>query len=183
MPDASPTLRSLFDIDDDVAKRGIFEAVDATVWDNVAIPRSFREAAAEKVAGALDGLLAVPLSDMLANAFNGCRELRTYADGKEHEVEQFDFSVESAHAPYVELKVAGLPPQRVHFPVTVSLEFSGAILVIRDNRVMSIKAGTCTAAGTLCCEKIELAKRASSPFRFPGELGFGHGIPLGSVAH
>src|SRR6187549_1447133 len=101
MADDSPTLQSLFTVNKKVAKKRIFDAVDANIWDKVTIPRFFREAAAEKVAGKLDDLLAVPLSDMLASAFNGCRDFTKYADGKDHDVENFGFTLESEHNPYV----------------------------------------------------------------------------------
>ena len=178
MADDSPTLQSLFTVDKKVAKKCIFDAVDASVWDKVTIPRFFREAAAEKVAGKLDDLLAVPLSDMLASAFNGCRDFTKYADGKDHDVENFGFTLESEHNPYVELEVSGLPPQTVHFPVTLSLEFSGATLCIVRNRVMSLSGGDCTASGTLCCEKLELFKRPLKPVPLPGKISFGQGVPI-----
>ena len=178
MADDAQTLKSLFTVDTQVAKRCIFNAVDAGVWDSVTIPRFFREAAAEKVAGKLDALLALPLSDMLASAFNGCREFTKYADGKSHDVKNFGFSLESEHNPYVELKVSGLPTQEVHFPVTLSLEFSGATLHLDKNRVMSLSGGDCKASGTLCCEKLELFKRPHEAVRLPGTFSFGNGVPI-----
>jgi hypothetical protein len=178
MADDEPTLKSLFTVDTKVAKQCIFNAVDASVWDNVTIPRVFREAAAEKVAGKLDDLLAVPLSDMLAAAFNGCSDFAKYGDGKRHDVKHFGFSLESEHEPYVELKVTGLPPQEVHFPVKLSLEFSGATLLVDKGRVLSLSGGDCKASGTLCCEKLELFKRPLEPVRLPGTISFGAGVPV-----
>jgi hypothetical protein len=178
MADDAPTLDSLFSVDKNVAKQCIFNAVDASIWDNVTIPRFFREAAAEKVAGKLDDLLAVPLADLLANAFNGCRDFTKYADNAPHDVKNFGFSLESEHEPYVELRVTGLPPQKVKFPVTLSLEFSGATLHIDKSRVMSLSGGDCTASGTLCCEKLELSKLPLEPVRLPGTISFGEGVPI-----
>ncbi len=178
MADDSPTLQSLFAVDRAAARKGILKAVDATVWDRVTIPRFFREAAAEKVAGQLDDLLAVPLSDMLASAFNGYRDFTKYADDAPHEVPNLGFSLESEHIPYVELRVTGLPPQKVTFPVTLSLEFSGATLHIAKNRVMSLDSGTCTASGKLCCEKVELFARPLTPVRIPGTISFGDGVAI-----
>lgn len=178
MADNAPTLESLFTVDKHVAKQCIFNAVDASIWDKVTIPRFFREAAAEKVAGRLDDLLAVSLPDLVASAFNGCRDFTKYADNAPHEVKNCGFSLESKHTPYVELRVTGLPPQHVNFPVTLSLEFSGATLRIDKSRVMSLSGGDCTASGTLCCEKLELFKRPLEPVRLPGTLSFGEGVPI-----
>lgn len=178
MADDAPTLESLFALDRNDAKKRIFDAVDADVWEGVTIPRFFREAAAEKVAGKLDAVLAEPLSDLLASAFNGCRDFAKYGDGAPHEVKGFGFSLESEHTPYVELRVTGLPPQKVRFPVTLSIEFSGATLHIDKSRVMSLSGGNCTASGTLCCEKIQLFKRALEPVRLPGLISFGEGVSI-----
>lgn len=178
MSDDTPTFHSLFAVDRNAAKKCIFNSVDANTWDRVAIPRWFREAAAEKVAGKLDALLAVPLSDVLASAFNGCREFTRYADNASHDVKNFGFSLESEHHPYVELRVTGLPPEKVTFPVTLSLEFSGATLHIEKSRVMSLSGGDCTASGRLCCEKLELFKRPLEKIRLPGAISFGDGIPI-----
>jgi hypothetical protein len=178
MSDESPTLRSLFAVDQQVARRCIFDAVDHTVWDGVRIPRIFREAAAEKVAGTLETLLAVPLGDMVAGAFNGYRGLSKYADGGDHEVDKFEFAVESEHTPYVELQVTGFPAQRVTFPVTLSLNFSGVTLVIRNSHLTALKAGTCSATGKLCCEKLELFVRPTTPVRIPGEIPLGDGVRI-----
>ena len=95
MPDDEPTLTSLFTVDTKVAKQCIFNGMDGSIWDNVTVPRFFRKAAAERVAGKLDALLAIPLSDMLASAFNCCRDFAKYADGKPHDVRNFGFSLES----------------------------------------------------------------------------------------
>jgi hypothetical protein len=189
MSEESPTLRSLFDVQEQVAKQRIFEAVDSTVWDRIAIPRTLREAAAEKVAGTLDTLLAVSLGEVVATAFNAYRRYGEYADekryphGKDYEVEEGKFSIESEHTPHVELKVTGLPPQRLEFPVTLALEFSAARLVIRDGKFMALKAGSCIASGKVCCEKVQLFERPSAPVKLPGEIRFGDGIKIYPLPH
>jgi hypothetical protein len=189
MSDESPTLRSLFDVQNDVAKRRIFEAVDSSVWDRIALPRLLREAAAEKVAGTLDKLLAVPLGEVVATAFNSYRRYGEYADekryphGKDYEVEEGKFSIESEHTPHVELQLAGMPAQRLDFPLTLALEFDAARLVIRDGKFMALKAGSCIASGKLCCEKVELFERPSAPVKFPGEIRFGEGIRIHPLPH
>lgn len=189
MPEQSPTLGSLFRLNDDVAKRRILEAVDGNVWDSIAIPRRFREAAAEKVAGTLDSLLAVSLGGMIASAFNDYRRYGEYADatryppGKDYEVQEGTFSIKSAHTPHVELQVTGLTARRVEFPITLSLHCSGATIIIRDGRFMALRAGACTASGKLSCEKLELFDRPAAPVKFPGEIRFGDGIKIHPLPH
>ncbi|MEP6732324.1 MAG: hypothetical protein ABJE10_16885 [bacterium] len=183
MPETALTLRSLFDVNDQDAKRVIFDAVDGSVWDQVAIPRSLREAAAEKVAGTLNALLATPLSDTVANAFNGYTKLAKYADDQDHDVAEGDFSIESEHTPYVELKVTGLPAKEIKFPLTLSLNFSAVVLVIKKSHIVALRAGTCTASGKLSCEKIQLYERELKPVKLPGELPFGIGIRIFKMPH
>ena len=36
-----------------------------------------------------------------------------------------------------------------------------------------------SASGTLCCEKVELFKRPTSPLRLPGEIRFGEEFQIG----
>lgn len=98
--------------------------------------------------------------------------------GSSAHLKNFGFSLDSEHNPYVELRVTGLPPQKVNFPLTLSLKFSGATLVVRKKRIMSLNAGTCTASGTLCCEKVELFKRPLTPVRISSDIPFGAGIPI-----
>ena len=183
MSDDSPTLRSIFPVDGDVAKRGIVNAVDDAVWDTLHIPRRFREAAAAKMTEKLDALLGVALSDILAGALSGYRKLGPYADAKDHDVDQCEFSIVSKHAPRMDLKITNFPTRSVTFPVKLALLFSGATLVIRKNRVMALRSGACSASGTLSCEKVELFKRPTSPLRLPGEIRFGEGFQIHVLPH
>jgi hypothetical protein len=66
----------------------------------------------------------------------------------------------------------------VKFPITLKLSFSGAVLTIRDGRFRSVKPGTCTASGKLCCETAVLKELRSSPLVLPGVIDFGDGIPI-----
>jgi hypothetical protein len=114
----------------------------------------------------------------VSGALQGCRELARYADGNDHEVDEFELSIVSEHEPSVDLKMNGLAPQTVTFPVAVSIQFSGATLVIRRGRLMAMRPGRCVVSGTLRCEEIELFKRAESPFKIHSAMQFGEGIPI-----
>ena len=173
----SPTLRSIFNVSADDAKARILSAVDAPVWDGVGIPRRLRADAAEKVAATLDAFLSTSVVVLVSGALASYDELARYADDKDHE-HKLDLSIESDHEPQVELRVKGLPSQSVTFPLTVTIEFQGATLIIRRNRVMSMKTGRCIASGTLNCENVEVFTRPASPFKIHNEIQFGEGIPI-----
>jgi hypothetical protein len=174
----SPTLRAIFNVSEDAAKTRILTAVDAKVWDGVRIPPRLREDAAGKIAATLDAFLSTSVLGLVSSALESHRELAKYADGKDHEVDKIDLSIESEHEPHVELKTSGRPPQSVRFSLVVSIEFSGATLVISRNRVKAMKTGRCIVSGTLQCEKLELFRRPSSPFKLRNEIQFGEGIPI-----
>ncbi len=183
MIDQSPTLRSILNVSHDEATRRIVAAVDESVWESVQIPKRLRHRAARKIAATLDAFLSTSVTGLVSGALEGCRELATYADGKDHDVDNFELSVASEHEPSVDLKVNGLTPQTLTFPVAVSIQFSGATLVICRGRVMAMKTGRCVVSGTLNCENVELFKRPESPFKIRSELQFGAGIPIHGSRH
>jgi hypothetical protein len=173
-----PTLRSIFDVSQEVATQRILLAVDESVWDAVRIPKHLREQAAEKLAKTLDAFLSTSLTGLVGKALEGYRELARYADDMDHEVENLELIIASEHEPYVDLRVEGLPPHPVKFPLSVTLKFSGATLVISRGRVMSMRTGRCSVAGTLHCEALELYKRPITPFKVRSEFPFSDGIPI-----
>ena len=176
------TLQTIFGVTHDDATTHILEAVDKQVWKDLGIPQWLWKTAAGKVASKLDGLLGVPLPDVICGAFNTYREFHAYTDetkyppGKEFTFERGEFSVESEHVPTVKLVVSGFSPRELKFPITLGLTFTGARIFIRDKRFRFMKPGACTASGRLCCEKIEILKRDSSPLELPGMIRFGDGI-------
>lgn len=178
MHEGSLTLNSFFAFTARDAKARIAEAVDSEKWEKVHIPRVLRAAAAGRVAGLLDTLLNVSVVDIIRDAFAAYERLGEYARAHELTRDEVRFSIKSEHVPFVKVSVLGLPAQKIEFPVTLSLDFTGATLVVHDGRVMSLRTGTCTGSGTLSCEKVELCKPRTAPLRLPGEIHFGDGIKL-----
>ena len=183
MTDQYPTLRTIFNVNDDVATQGIIAAVDASVWESVGIPQRLRAKAARKIAKTLDAFLSTSLQGVVRGALETYGVLAKYADGEDHEVDNCAFSIESEHEPHVDLRMSGLPPQPVTFPLSVSMQFSRVRLVISRNRVMAMKTGRCVVAGTLYCEDVELFSRPASPFKLRAEFAFAEGIPILGSSH
>ena len=156
----------------------IVDAIDESVWERIDIPPRLRTSAARKIAATLDAFLSTSLSGLVSSALEGCPALARYADDRDHEVTGFELTVASEHAPSVDLKMNGLAPQTVTFPVAVSMQFSGATLVIRGGRVMAMRTGRCVVSGTLNCGNVELFKRTDSPFKLRSEMQFGGGVPI-----
>lgn len=173
-----PTLRSIFDVAEDVAAQRILSAIDESVWDSMRIPKRFREEAAARIAKTLDACLSTSLTGLVGNALEGYRELGQYADDMDHEVTNLELTIASEHEPHVDLRVEGLPPHPVKFPLSVTLKFSDATLIISRGRVMSMRTGRCFVSGTLYCETLELYKRPVTPFKVRNEFPFGDGITI-----
>jgi len=178
MIDRSPTLRSILDVSAEEATERIAEAVDESVWDTVGIPRRLRHRAAGKIAATLDAFLSTSVLALVSGALKSYPELARYADGKDHEVTKLDITIESEHEPHVELKVNRLASHVVRFPLVVSLQFSGATLVIRRDHVMAMKTGRCVVSGLLYCEELEVFNRPASRFKIRNVIEFGEGIPI-----
>lgn len=178
MHEGSLTLKTFFAVSARDAKAKIADVVDSEKWDKVRIPRVLRVAAAGKVAGQLDALLNVSLVDIIGDAFKTYQRLGEYARAHDLTRNELGFKIESKHTPFVRMAVFDLPGVNIEFPVTLSLDFSGASLVVHDGRVISLQTGTCTGSGSLACEKTELWKHHMSPVRLPGEIHFGDGIKL-----
>src|SRR6478735_6545244 len=97
-----PTLRSIFDVSQEVATQRILLAVDESVWDSVQIPKRFREQAAEKIAKTLDAFLSTSVTGLVGTALEGYRERARYADDMDHEVKNLELTIASEHEPYVD---------------------------------------------------------------------------------
>jgi hypothetical protein len=178
MTDQYPTLRTILDITESAATQALVAAIDESVWDTVQIPRRIRAGAAAKIAKTLDAFLSTSVLGLVTGALGDYPGLAKYADGRNYMVDKLALSIESEHEPHVDLRVSGLPPLPVTFPVTVSLQFSSATLVISGNRVMTMRPGPCVAAGTLYCGEVELFNRPASPLKLRHEMLFDAGIPI-----
>ncbi|MEO5818355.1 MAG: hypothetical protein ABIT20_24000 [Gemmatimonadaceae bacterium] len=178
MTEQYPTLRTILDVSERAVAQAIAAAIDESVWDTVQIPRRLRAGAAGKIAKTLDAFLSTSVLGLVTVALADYPGLAKFADGRDHVLDKLALSIESEHAPHVDLRVSGLPPLPVAFPVTVSLQFTSTTLVISGDRVMTMRPGPCIAAGTLYCEEVEVFNRPASPFTLRHEMLFGTGIPI-----
>lgn len=184
MPEPMPTLQTIFRVTHDEATDAILAGVDTKIWREIALPQMLVKAAAAKVSKGVDGLLTIPLPDILCGAWNAYRKYCKYADpkgyppGTEHEEREGPFAVESKHTPHIDLLINGKVRATVNFPITLTLNFDGATVVVRDGQFTALKSGSCTVAGKICCETAVLKELKSSPLILPGVLNFGKGIPI-----
>ncbi len=129
-------------------------------------------------------LMDVPIHTILVSAWGKYFALRKYLDQEKYPpnttvaVEMSEHSVKSEHHPYLQLWINGVET-RINFGISITLTLKSLILVIRNGRIRAVKAGECTAKGTVTCENIQIAERTSEPIPLPLELDLGDGIPLG----
>jgi hypothetical protein len=184
MTEPTPNLQTIFRVTHDEATTAILKGVDKKTWADVAIPEFLLKAAAAKISDAVGQVLSTPLSDVLCGAWNAYRRYCKYADrnlfpaGVENEEVEEHFSIDSEHTPHIDLGINGTVRATVSFPITLTLTFDSAVIVVRNGRFVAIKTGRCTAAGKICCESAVLKELESKPLVLPGVIAFGRGIPI-----
>jgi hypothetical protein len=130
-------------------------------------------------------VLDVQLSDVLAAAWKKCREIRKYADstayppGETFLVPLAEHTVTSVHHPRIEILVDDHPVATVDLEIEAAIALEGVILRISDARIRGVATGSCTGSGAITCEGFLLLEKKTEPFRLPGTIDLGEGIPIG----
>ncbi len=136
------------------------------------------------IATAFDSVLAIPLGDILAKAWNTRRDLLEYLDPKKHppadlgEVVLEKPKVERKLKPKIEILVDQQHLADIAFELTVELNFEAVVLQIRNAKIIGARTGSCEGKGTLTLGKAILAAPKTRKFSLPGKLSFGEGIPI-----
>ncbi|WP_248959669.1 hypothetical protein [Sphaerisporangium perillae] len=147
----------------------------------------FRDALNGRVAEAGGELLrGIDLGAVLLGGWQRYRELALAArrsveqPGSTEMVRLAGHTITSKHAPYVDVYVEGQHVARVDFGI--DLEFDVVLLQasIRNGRLMSLRAGDCTASITWSVEGFPVAQNTAR-LTMPLQLRLGEGIPLGGA--
>jgi hypothetical protein len=144
----------------------------------------FRSALNGRVAEAGGELLrGLDLGALLLGGWLRYRELRVAArktverPGSTELVRLAGHRITSSHAPYLDVFVDGRQVARVDFGI--ELEFDVVLLQagVRDGRLMSLRAGDCTASVTWSVQGFPVAQNRAA-LSLPLHVGLGKGIPL-----
>lgn len=144
----------------------------------------FRQTLNTRITDAAGELLrGLDLGSLLLGGWQRYRELRIAArnsvehPGSTEMVRLAGHRITSKHAPYVEVFVDGQQVARVDFGV--DLEFDIALLqaAVRNGRLMSLRAGDCTASIIWSVEGFEVA-RNKAKLTLPLQVRLGAGILL-----
>ncbi len=139
---------------------------------------------ASGLAGKVEAMFDIGLSDVLAGAWRDYREIGECADPAKHAADEAislpmaDHVIETAFEPYLEVAIGARPPLRVSFAISLTLELNGVILRIENAVIRSLRLGSCRGGGTVSCEGVAVIERKTRELELPGEIELGGGIPI-----
>ncbi|SDT82055.1 hypothetical protein SAMN05216371_6950 [Streptomyces sp. TLI_053] len=141
------------------------------------------QAVEREVATALDRQLGRDLFGFAAAGWSRYTALtaaarRTRADPASEEVVALvDHRITSTNSPRVDLLVDGAPVGSVRMELTLVIELAGIVAVVRQARLVALRAGSCTVTGTLTVNREKIVQR-SRRYDLPGAVTLRNGIPL-----
>jgi hypothetical protein len=82
-------------------------------------------------------------------------------------------TIDSSHAPSIELRAQGRKVLALSFPMELAFEIDAVELTLRGGRVREIRPGAIKVQGTVKLENAVLLQRESSPLVLPGRITIG----------
>jgi hypothetical protein len=127
--------------------------------------------------------LNIDIGSILVWGWRKHEEIIEYRDKKNppegsHKVVLAKNTVVSKHSPVLKPKVNGVKLGEIKFDIVLKLTTNGAILLIRDGKVMEIQTGTCIGSGSIEYAGIPFIEKETAPFSLPGSIPFEQGIPI-----
>jgi hypothetical protein len=129
-----------------------------------------------------------PLTTVLAEAWSRYRPFLKYGDRERYPPEMssqetlLKHTINATFRPKVRVLVDGAEVGTIDFEVALRLKLEGGEVTIQDGRITELRPGKCWIEGTLSCEGVVLAERASAEHPLPGVISFGEGIPVAPAA-
>ena len=136
------------------------------------------------VAAGIADLLRLDLGVILVGGWKKMAELRRYTDRGKYGpdetvlVEITRHTVTSKHKPSLDIVVNGEKIDTVAFELKLTITIDGAVLTIRDGKILAVSPGACKVGGELKCEGYTILKRDSAPVRVPGTWTFKEPIEI-----
>ena len=129
-------------------------------------------------------MLDTPMGEVMASAWRQYAPLLEYTDPAKFPphttsvVPLAKHSIKSTLEPSIELFADDVSVGTIDFKVELATHLEGAVLSIRNGRIVGAKTGSGTVSGKIACGECTLVDLTSSPFELPGEIELGDGIPL-----
>lgn len=138
-----------------------------------------------QIVGAIGDLLEVGIiEDIFIKVWNEAQMFQRYLDRNRYPsnetiiVPLAEHTIRSTHRPRLEIRANEIMLQRIEFEIMLRVTLKGAILEIRDGKIMKVRTGECGGKVELRCEGLLLASEAFETRRLPGEIEFKDGIPI-----
>lgn len=145
----------------------------------IQVPASFYELMILKLSEALD----LEIGDLLVSGWRKQREIAQYRNkenppGGSHTVPLLEHTLVSKHSPTIQPVINEVPLAKLKFDITLKLKIKGAILVIRDGKIMQVLAGSCSGSGSIEYAGFTLLEKKTDSLDLPGSLTFKEGVPI-----
>lgn len=148
------------------------------------VPGPFWSSARRAIDQALQQLLGIPMSQIIAGGWNQYRTLIEYRDRKKHPAEEValvplgEHTITSTHQPKIEIYLNDQRIGSLDFEIKLALEIEAAILKIQDGKIWEVEAGSCRGGGTLMFGLAVLFERKTGKVRLPSVISFPRGVSI-----
>ena len=121
------------------------------------------------IGGGIADLLRLDVGVILIGGWKKMAEIRRYTDREKYGpdetvvVELTRHTVTSTHKPILDVVVDGVKMDTVPFDLKLTMTLDGALVTIRDGKILAVSPGACKAGGELKCEGYTILKRDSAP--------------------
>lgn len=179
------TLAMFFGADSATSKSRVKALEKSSGWAR-SLAEPLRGPAAQKALEAADEVLSSPFAEIFGKAWKKRRDLLRFRDPalyppeRTHEYVLTEHEIALKRKPVVEVMLNGAPAGvRLELELKLALAMKGAVLKIKNARIIGARVGDFRGEGRFYCGQVTLAERKSGAFKLPGEIAFGEGIPLG----
>ena len=145
------------------------------------LPPSFYEKIIQELPQSLD----IEIKDILVWAWRKRGEIIQYRDKKKYPpgetylVPLLEHTVISKHSPTIQPVINNVElPTKIKFDIVLKLKLKGAILDIRDGKIIEILTGSCTGSGSIQYAGITILEKKTAPYTLPATLNLGEGITI-----
>lgn len=128
------------------------------------------------LAGAIGGLLNVPLLDVIVRAWNEGRLFEKYLDPDRYDPDEViavslkQHEITSTHRPKIDIVLNGETLDSIDFELELKLTLDGVILQVQGGDVRAVQSGRIKGEGTLKCENLIVFHRETEAMDLPGSF-------------
>jgi hypothetical protein len=146
-----------------------------------------RDDAVKAIGGRVHELLRLDLGVILVGGWKKLSELQGYRNTNKYApeetilVEITRHTLSSTHKPTLDIIVNQVKVDEVPFELKLAFIIDGAVLTIRDGKILSVSPGACKGSVELKCEGYSIAKRESAAMRVPAAWTFDPPIEIAAL--